>query len=49
MIEELIGYIAGILIAVSFIPQVMKSIKTKRVMFTLIVAFQLLLKLKYEK
>ena len=31
MIEEIIGYLGGIFIAISFIPQVVKSYKTKRV------------------
>ena len=31
MIEEIIGYLAGIFIMISFIPQVIKSYKTKNV------------------
>ncbi|MDI6826458.1 MAG: PQ-loop domain-containing transporter [Candidatus Aenigmarchaeota archaeon] len=31
MIEEIIGYLAGIFIMVSFIPQVIKSYRTKNV------------------
>ena len=31
MIEDIIGYLGGIFIAISFIPQVVKSYKTKRV------------------
>jgi MtN3 and saliva related transmembrane protein len=31
MIEEFIGYLAGVLIMISFIPQVIKSYKTKSV------------------
>jgi len=84
MLEDVIGYIAGILIAISFLPQVVKSYKTKSVsdlslwmilatligsgfwlaygllisskpimimnsIFTLIVLFQINLKIKYDK
>ncbi|MBI2650167.1 hypothetical protein HYX04_02530 [Candidatus Woesearchaeota archaeon] len=31
MIEDIIGYLGGIFIAISFIPQVIKSYKTKKV------------------
>ncbi|MBI2657230.1 hypothetical protein HYX08_00880 [Candidatus Woesearchaeota archaeon] len=31
MIEDIVGYLGGISIAISFIPQVVKSYKTKRV------------------